>query len=97
MAWQSLQVADTSPVPIVLYSVPANTGIELPAECVIKLSSHPNIIGVKDSGGDVSNSDSNTGRLCVPLSNQGGGCKLWTTIPPPWFYHPSAQGKNEVQ
>ena len=47
------QVADSSPIPVILYSVPANTGIDLPAECVIKLSSHPNIIGLKDSGGDV--------------------------------------------
>ncbi|EDO48740.1 predicted protein [Nematostella vectensis] len=48
------QVADSSPIPIILYSVPANTGIDLPVECVINLSSHPNIIGVKDSGGDIS-------------------------------------------
>ena len=47
------QVADASPIPVILYSVPANTGIDLPAECVVKLSSHPNIIGLKDSGGDV--------------------------------------------
>lgn len=47
------QVADSSPIPVILYSVPANTGIDLPAECIIKLSSHPNIIALKDSGGDV--------------------------------------------
>ena len=47
------QVADNSPIPVILYSVPANTGIDLPAECIIKLSAHPNIIGLKDSGGDV--------------------------------------------
>jgi len=48
------QVADSSPIPVILYSVPANTGIDLPADCIIKLSSHPNIIALKDSGGDVS-------------------------------------------
>ena len=47
------QVADSSPIPVILYSVPANTGIDLPADCIIKLSSHPNIIALKDSGGDV--------------------------------------------
>lgn len=47
------KVADSSPIPVVLYSVPANTGIDLPAECIIKLSSHPNIIALKDSGGDI--------------------------------------------
>lgn len=47
------QVADNSPIPVILYSVPANTGIDLVAQCVNKLSSHPNIVGLKDSGGDV--------------------------------------------
>ncbi|HUG27861.1 MAG TPA: dihydrodipicolinate synthase family protein [Gemmatimonadales bacterium] len=46
-------VADASPVPVMLYSVPANTGVELPQESVAKLSEHPNIIGLKDSGGDI--------------------------------------------
>ncbi|XP_031246198.1 4-hydroxy-2-oxoglutarate aldolase, mitochondrial isoform X2 [Mastomys coucha] len=47
------QVADLSPIPVVLYSVPANTGLELPVDAVVTLSQHPNIIGLKDSGGDV--------------------------------------------
>lgn len=46
-------MADCSPVPVVLYSVPANTGLELPLEAVARLSRHPNIVGLKDSGGDV--------------------------------------------
>ncbi|NXN61552.1 HOGA1 protein, partial [Rynchops niger] len=47
------QVADASPIPVVLYSVPANTGLDLPLEAVLTLAQHPNIIGIKDSGGDV--------------------------------------------
>ncbi|XP_071792851.1 4-hydroxy-2-oxoglutarate aldolase, mitochondrial-like isoform X2 [Asterias amurensis] len=47
------KVADQSPAPIILYSVPKNTGIELPIEVAVSLSKHPNIIGMKDSGGDV--------------------------------------------
>uniref|UniRef100_A0A8C8VDY4 4-hydroxy-2-oxoglutarate aldolase, mitochondrial n=1 Tax=Pelusios castaneus TaxID=367368 RepID=A0A8C8VDY4_9SAUR len=47
------QVADASPVPVVLYSVPANTGLELPLQAVLTLSQHPNIVGLKDSGGDI--------------------------------------------
>lgn len=39
---------------MVLYSVPANTGLELPLEAVLTLAQHPNVIGIKDSGGDVS-------------------------------------------
>jgi len=46
-------VADASPVPVLLYNVPANTGVELPQESVARLSEHPNIIGLKDSGGDI--------------------------------------------
>ncbi|CAF93436.1 unnamed protein product, partial [Tetraodon nigroviridis] len=45
--------ADCSPVPVVLYSVPANTGLELPLDAVVQLSQHPNILGLKDSGGDI--------------------------------------------
>eukprot|EP00064_Thunnus_orientalis_P021695 superscaffoldBa00006761_g21862 len=47
------KVADSSPVPVVLYSVPANTGLELPLDAVVHLSQHPNILGLKDSGGDI--------------------------------------------
>ena len=48
------QVADASPIPVILYSVPANTGLELPTDAVISLAQHPNIVGIKDSGGNVS-------------------------------------------
>ncbi|NXD67840.1 HOGA1 protein, partial [Eolophus roseicapillus] len=47
------EVADASPIPVVLYSVPANTGLDLPLEAVITLAQHPNILGIKDSGGDI--------------------------------------------
>ncbi|XP_053307209.1 4-hydroxy-2-oxoglutarate aldolase, mitochondrial [Spea bombifrons] len=47
------KVADSSPVPVVLYSVPGNTGLDLPVDAIVTLSQHPNIIGIKDSGGDV--------------------------------------------
>ncbi|KAH3789673.1 hypothetical protein DPMN_167859 [Dreissena polymorpha] len=48
------KVADASPVPVIIYSVPGNTGIDMAPEVIIRLSSHPNIAGVKDSGGDIS-------------------------------------------
>ncbi|XP_059957241.1 4-hydroxy-2-oxoglutarate aldolase, mitochondrial isoform X11 [Mesoplodon densirostris] len=56
------KVADLSPIPVVLYSVPANTGLDLPVDAVITLSQHPNIVGIKDSGGDVNGSSSRLGR-----------------------------------
>lgn len=46
-------VADASPVPVVLYSVPANTALELPLASAVRLARHPNILGIKDSGGDI--------------------------------------------
>lgn len=45
-------VADAVTLPIVLYSVPATTGYELPVEVATALAAHPNIVGMKDSGGD---------------------------------------------
>jgi len=45
-------VADLSPVPVFCYSVPAVTGYELPIESAIAICAHPNIVGIKDSGGD---------------------------------------------
>ena len=45
-------VADTSPLPVFLYTVPNVTGYELPCESVAELAGHHNIIGMKDSGGD---------------------------------------------
>lgn len=46
-------VAERSPVPVVIYNVPANTGVDVPAEVPIELSHHPRIVGIKDSAGDV--------------------------------------------
>lgn len=46
-------VADTSPIPIIIYNMPACTGIDLTAETVAAMAEHPNIIGLKDSGGNV--------------------------------------------
>jgi len=45
-------VADDSPIPVFCYSVPAVTSYELPAETAVDLADHPNIVGMKDSGGD---------------------------------------------
>lgn len=47
------QVADASPLPLLLYSVPANTGIDLPLPAAVKLAQHPQVIGMKDSGGNL--------------------------------------------
>ena len=46
-------VADAAPVPIVIYSIPQNTGVTLAPETVGRLSRHENIVGLKESSGDV--------------------------------------------
>ena len=48
-----MAVADASPVPVLLYSVPQLTNVSLAPETIARLSKHENIIGVKDSSGDV--------------------------------------------
>ena len=47
------RVADASPIPVLLYSVPQFTGVALEPPEVIALSGHPNIIGIKESSGNV--------------------------------------------
>ena len=44
-------VADASPIPILLYSVPIFTGVTLETPEIVALAQHPNIIGIKDSSG----------------------------------------------
>ena len=46
-------VAEASPVPVLLYNVTMFTGVNLPAEAVARLSTHPNIVGLKESGSDI--------------------------------------------
>src|SRR6266496_1230105 len=46
-------VADRSPIPVLIYSVPVFTNYDMPEELVVELAGHPNIIGIKESGGDV--------------------------------------------
>ena len=44
-------VAEASPIPIAIYTMPPYTGVDIAVEAVVKLAQHPNIIGMKDSGG----------------------------------------------
>jgi len=46
-------VADASPVPVLLYNFTALTGVNLLPAAVHELATHPNIVGMKESGGDI--------------------------------------------
>ena len=46
-------VADRSPLPVIIYNFPQATGYDIPAELVSELAQHPNLIGIKESSGDV--------------------------------------------
>src|SRR5712691_12130775 len=46
-------VADASPIPVLLYNFTALTGVNLLPAAVTRLATHPNIVGMKESGGDV--------------------------------------------
>jgi 4-hydroxy-2-oxoglutarate aldolase len=47
------EVADASPVPVLLYNVTVYTGVNLLPDAVERLARHPNIVGMKESGGDI--------------------------------------------
>lgn len=49
------EVADASPLPVYLYSVPKYTATPLAPDLVGDLAAYPNIGGIKDSSGDVAN------------------------------------------
>jgi 4-hydroxy-2-oxoglutarate aldolase len=46
-------VADASPVPVLLYNFTALTGVNLQPAAVARIATHPNVIGMKESGGDI--------------------------------------------
>ena len=46
-------VADRSPLPILLYNIPRCVPYSIPVELIAELAQHPNIIGIKDSSGDL--------------------------------------------
>ena len=81
-------VADAATKPVILYNVPSRTGCNLRPETVEKLAEHPNIVGVKEASGDMSQVVEIAARcgdkldiysgddaLTVPMMSMGGvGC-----------------------
>lgn len=48
-----MDIAEASPIPVMIYNMPGNTGINLTATLVARLSRHPNIVGIKDTSGNI--------------------------------------------
>jgi len=48
-------VADASPVPVLVYNIPKHTHLPVPADVLAALAAHGNIVGAKDSSGDLKN------------------------------------------
>ena len=68
-------VADASPIPVMVYNVPKFTNLDLDAATIAQASQHPNIVGVKDSSGNIAKL-ADVVRLAVPgfqvLAGTGG-------------------------
>jgi 4-hydroxy-2-oxoglutarate aldolase len=47
------RIAEESDIPVIIYNIPVHTGYSLTTETIHRLSSHPNIIGLKDSSGNL--------------------------------------------
>lgn len=46
-------VADASPIPVLIYNVPAMTGVDMDVAAIARAAEHPNIIGLKDTAGNI--------------------------------------------
>jgi len=75
------EVADQSKIPIILYTVPKFTGLELPLQTIASTATHPNVIGLKDSSGNMS-AISETLKACPPEFRlfQGHGSLLFSAL-----------------
>ncbi len=48
-----VETAETSPIPVILYNMPRNTGVNITSSLCCRLSTHPNIVGIKDSSANI--------------------------------------------
>jgi 4-hydroxy-2-oxoglutarate aldolase len=68
-------IADQSPIPVMIYNVPANTGLNVASSIVAEIAQHPNVAGIKDSAGDI-NQLAETVRLTRRQEDKKTGSKM---------------------
>jgi 4-hydroxy-2-oxoglutarate aldolase len=71
-------IADSSRIGVLLYNVPKFTGINMEPDLVARLSEHPNIVGVKDSSGNI-------GQLSEIVHLSRNGFAVFTGSAPVFF------------
>ena len=47
-------VADASNLPVLLYDIPSRSAIKIEVDTIVRAAEHPNIVGIKDAGSDIS-------------------------------------------
>lgn len=74
------RVADASPVPVLLYNIPKHTHVDLPEALFAALAGHENVVGAKDSSGDLKSFAAY--RQAVPEWTllAGSGAHLYATL-----------------
>ncbi|MBV8552285.1 MAG: dihydrodipicolinate synthase family protein [Acidobacteriaceae bacterium] len=74
-------VADRSKLPVLIYNIPQVTGYDLPDQTIAELSHHPNIIGMKDSSGNLEKMNEVV-RLVKPgfQTLSGAGINFWEAL-----------------
>ena len=75
------EVAEHSPVPVLIYNFPQSTGVVIESQTIASLAGHPNIVGLKDSAGNMG-ALSETARLAPPsfAVMTGNGGILYTSL-----------------
>jgi len=68
-------VADRSPLPVLLYNIPRCVPYDIPVEMLGELAQHPNIIGIKDSSGDLP-------RIGATVAATRNGARRTVTVTP---------------
>ncbi len=70
-------IADVSPIPVMIYNVPANTGFTIAPNIIADIAQHPNVVGLKDSAGDI-NQLAEAVRLTRKQGNQEASFKVFS-------------------